>query len=230
MQAQLFAVSLDKPDVNWHTRSSSQVNTSVYVDGLLDVLTIKELSQDLLNNGDEHYPQSQFKPCTNFQGLPVNPDANRQIQKSQFNQVPWIEILVKTFESLFPHLSIHQMWLLHKSTKKDGFQGWHQDMVRDLTETIVINLGSEVNDDELETGKIRSVPGEALCASNANVFQEVDIEYCSFVQGAVAQRSEAMEKKNCKQEQNTMKAMKQCGKAAMDSGCGVGAIVSLKVD
>jgi hypothetical protein len=39
-----------------------------------------------------------------------------------------------------------------------------------------------------------------------------------------------MEKKNCKQEQNTMKAMKQCGKAAMDSGCGVGAIVSLKVD
>ncbi len=101
MQAQLFAVSSDKPDVNWHTRSSSQVNTSVYVDGILDVLTIKELSQDLLNNGDEHYPQSQFKPCTNFQGLPVNPDANRQIQKSQFNQVPWIEILVKTFESLF---------------------------------------------------------------------------------------------------------------------------------
>ena len=61
---------------------------------------------------------------------------------------------MKTFESLFPHLSIHQMWLLHKSTKKDGFQGWHQDMVRDLTETIVINLGSEVNDDELEMGNI----------------------------------------------------------------------------
>ncbi len=39
-----------------------------------------------------------------------------------------------------------------------------------------------------------------------------------------------MEKKNCKQEQNATKAMKQCGKAAMDSGCRVGAIVSLKVD
>jgi hypothetical protein len=46
------------------------------------------------------------------------------------------------------------MWLLHKSTQKDGFQGWHQDMDRDLTETIVINLGSEMNDDELEMGNI----------------------------------------------------------------------------
>jgi len=182
------------------------------------VSTIKELSQDLLNNWDEHYPLSQFKPCTDFQGLPVNPDAKRQIQNNQFNQVPLIEILVKTFESLFPHLSIQQVRLLCKSTQNDGFQGWHQDMVRDLTETIVINLGSEANDDELETGKIQLVPGDAVSASNSNVFEEEDIEDCSFVQGAVAQRSHAMEKKNCKQEQNAMK------------GCGVGAIVSLKVE
>jgi hypothetical protein len=160
----------------------------------------------------------------------VNPNANRQIQKNQFNQVSMIEILVKTVKSLFPHLSIHQVWLLHKSTQNNGFQGWHQVMVRDLTETIVINLGNEMNDDELEMGKIRSVPGEALCASNSNVFEEEDIEDCSFVQGAVALWSDAMVKKNCKQEQNAMKAMKQCGKAAMDSGCGLGTIVFLKVD
>jgi hypothetical protein len=106
VQAQLFAVSSNRPDVNQHTRSSSQVNTSNYLHGSLDVSTNKELSQDLLNNWDEHYLLSQFKPCTDFQGLPVHPDANRQIQRNQFNQVPLIKILVKTLESLFPHLSI----------------------------------------------------------------------------------------------------------------------------
>ena len=49
-----------------------------------------ELSQDLLNNWDEHYPLSKFKLCKEFQGLKINPDAIRQIKKSQFNQVPLI--------------------------------------------------------------------------------------------------------------------------------------------
>ena len=52
------------------------------------------------------------------------------------------------------------------------------------------------------------VPGEAVSASNSNVFEEEDIEDCSFVKGTVAQMSYAMEKKNHKQEQNTMKTMK----------------------
>ncbi len=39
-----------------------------------------------------------------------------------------------------------------------------------------------------------------------------------------------MEKKNCKQEESAIKAMKMCGKAALDSGIGIGALVSLKVD
>ncbi len=39
-----------------------------------------------------------------------------------------------------------------------------------------------------------------------------------------------MEKKNCKQEESAIKAMKICGKAALDSGIGIGALVSLKVD
>jgi hypothetical protein len=109
MQAQLFAVSSDKPDVDWHTYSFLQVKTSDYVHGILDLLTIIELCQDLLNNWDEHYLVSQFKPCKEFQGLKVNQDANQQIQKSQFNQVPLIKKLVKTFKSLFPHLSINQV-------------------------------------------------------------------------------------------------------------------------
>ena len=37
-------------------------------------------------------------------------------------------------------------------------------------------------------------------------------------------------RKNCKQEESAIKAMKICGKAALDSGVGIGALVSLKVD
>ena len=43
-------------------------------------------------------------------------------------------------------------------------------------------------------------------------------------------RKEAMEKKNRKQEEYAIKAMKMCGKAAVDSGIGIGTLVSLKVD
>jgi hypothetical protein len=39
-----------------------------------------------------------------------------------------------------------------------------------------------------------------------------------------------MAKKNCKQEESAIKAMKLCGKAALESGVGIGALVSLKVD
>jgi hypothetical protein len=43
-------------------------------------------------------------------------------------------------------------------------------------------------------------------------------------------RREAMEEKNCKQEESAIKAMKICGQAALESGVGIGALVSLKVD
>jgi hypothetical protein len=40
-----------------------------------------------------------------------------------------------------------------------------------------------------------------------------------------------MEKKNCKQEESAIKAIKICGQAALESGVGIGALVSLlKVD
>jgi hypothetical protein len=39
-----------------------------------------------------------------------------------------------------------------------------------------------------------------------------------------------MEKKNWKQEESAIKAMKICGQAALESGVGIGALVSLKVD
>jgi hypothetical protein len=36
--------------------------------------------------------------------------------------------------------------------------------------------------------------------------------------------------KNCKQEESAIKSMKLCGKAALESGVVIGALVSLKVD
>jgi len=57
-------------------------------------------------------------------------------------------------------------------------------------------------------------PGEALCASNSSELEEENIGEEYFVQGAVTLWSDAMYMKNFKQEENAMKAMKQCGKAA----------------
>jgi hypothetical protein len=39
-----------------------------------------------------------------------------------------------------------------------------------------------------------------------------------------------MEKKNCKQEESAIKAMKVFGQDALENGVGIGALVSLKVD
>jgi hypothetical protein len=121
----------------------------------------------------------------------VNQDANRQIQKSQFNQVPLIEILVKTFKSLFLHLFINHVWLLCKSTQNDIFQGWNQDIVTHWTQTIVINFRSAVNDDELEMGNVWSLPAEALCSSNSSELNE---------EREVTLRSHAILRKNPEEE------------------------------
>ena len=43
-------------------------------------------------------------------------------------------------------------------------------------------------------------------------------------------RDDAMAKRNRKQESQAIKAMKQCGRAALTAGAGIGAVVSLKVD
>ena len=43
-------------------------------------------------------------------------------------------------------------------------------------------------------------------------------------------QAKAMEKKNIRQKASAMKEMKRCGIAAMESGAGPGAVVTLKVD
>jgi hypothetical protein len=89
--------------------------------------------------------------------------------------VPLIKKLVKTFENLYTHISINQVWLLWKSKPGDDFQGWHQDMVEHITNTVVINLGSEDNANDLETGQIRSINDEGLHVSTSNQLEKRDI-------------------------------------------------------
>jgi len=39
-----------------------------------------------------------------------------------------------------------------------------------------------------------------------------------------------MAERNCTQESQALKAMKQCGRAVQAAGAGIGAVVSIKVD
>ncbi len=61
-----------------------------------------------------------------------------------------------------------------------------------------------------------------------NIQQSKGVNISGNKEGIV--HKDAMEKKNCRQEEYAIKAMKVCGKAAVDSGIGIGALVSLKVD
>jgi len=83
----------------------------------------------------------------------VDRTSNRQIYKKHFTQVPLLKNLVDTFETMFPYLSVDLVWLLRKSKEGDGFQGWHKDfsLGKQITKTIVINVGSKERDNEETT-------------------------------------------------------------------------------
>jgi hypothetical protein len=116
----------------------------------LDESTLSELRDDLINNWEILYSNPDYRPCKNFSGGPVDRASNRQIYKKHFNQVPLVENLVDTFETMLPYLSVNLVWLLHKSKEGDGFQGWRKDfyMGGRITKTIVINVGSKVMNNE----------------------------------------------------------------------------------
>jgi hypothetical protein len=79
----------------------------------------------------------------------------RQIYKKHFTEVPLLKnLMVNTFETMFPYLSVDLVWLLCKTKESDGFQGWHKDfsLGQRITKTIVINVGSKERDNEETTG------------------------------------------------------------------------------
>ncbi len=138
------------------------------------------------------------------------------------------------FQEIFCHLTITQVWLLRKSKSGNGFQGWHQDKLTEITNTIMVNLGRSNDDrnnqeDEMGQSNANNMPAQTNDdMDNNNNQQNVGGNISGNKEGIVCR--EAMEKKNHKQEESAIKAMKICGKAALDSGVGIGALVSLKVD
>ncbi len=124
--------------------------------------------------------------------------------------------------------------MLRKSKSGNGFQGWYQNKLTGITNTILVNLGGsddDRNDDEGKMGQSNAyyVPAQTNDAmDNNNNQQNVGGNISGNKEGLVC--TEAMEKKNRKEEEFAIKAMKICVQALLDSGVGIGALVSLKVD
>jgi hypothetical protein len=153
IQAQLFCAPTEYSNVLRLPRSIMKEEGKDVTRGHLDMSTLFELRDDLINNWDIHYSNPKYCPCKHFSGGPVDRTSNRQIYKEYFTQVPLLKNLVDTFESMFPYLFVDLIWLLCKSKEGDGFQGWHKDFLlgKQITKTIVINVGSKERDNEETT-------------------------------------------------------------------------------
>jgi hypothetical protein len=89
----------------------------------------------------------------------------------------------------------------------DEFQGWHQDKLTGITNTIVVSLGDSgdiSNEVDEETGQQKTL------MDYNNIQQSEGVNISGNKEGIV--RKEAMKKKNCKQEEYAIKAMKLCEK------------------
>jgi hypothetical protein len=64
--------------------------------------------------------------------------------------LPLVQQLVTLFETIHHELEIESVWFIKKSRRGDGFQRWHQDLVRNGTTvaTIVVNIDSVDKEDE----------------------------------------------------------------------------------
>jgi hypothetical protein len=88
----------------------------------LDESTLSELRDDLINNWEILYSNTEYQPCKKKSGVPVDRASNSQIYKKYFNQVPLLKNLVDTFENMLPYLSVNMVWLLRKSKEVMGFR------------------------------------------------------------------------------------------------------------
>ncbi len=85
--------------------------------GCLDESTLSELrGDDLINNWEILYSNTEYQPCKKKSGVPVDRASNRQIYKKHFNQVPLLKNLVDTFETTSETVLCPILWginLLH---------------------------------------------------------------------------------------------------------------------
>ncbi len=100
----------------------------------------------------------------------------------------------------------------------------------------MVYLGGSDNDNKVEEDDMQKSLANNVSAQSKDAMgnkynnSEEDDGANIIINKEAAVRKEAMEKQNCKQETSAIKAMKVCGRAALESGVGIGALVSLKVD
>ncbi len=141
--AQLFATpSSDIGNTKRFNRRNSQMST----DSQGQLSALNGLVEDLFLEWDHKYSADQFPPASKFLGR-VDKAKNRHIRKHQIHLLPKIERLVLSIEEKFKDITVDSVWLIKKTKQDDGFQEWHQDMKTKITTTIVVNVGSGVDED-----------------------------------------------------------------------------------
>jgi hypothetical protein len=145
--AQLFATpSSDIRSTQRSNRRNSQMSTYSHD----QLSTLNGLGEDLYLEWDGKYSADQFPPASKFLG-PVDKAKNRHIVNHQIHLLPKIERLVLSFQEKFNDITVDSVWLIKKTKQDDGFQEWHQDMKTKITRTIVVNVGSGVEEDKMST-------------------------------------------------------------------------------
>ncbi len=215
---------------DYHAHSQKRKNTLKAIwanQRLLNLVMI------LYTTGIPSTPMNCIHHAQKFDG-DVDKEFNRHILCNKFHQLPLLKNLVNTFEKLYPYLSIDMVWLLIKSKPSAGFQRWHKDFIlgHKITKTNVVNLFTIKRCDLLggpdcffnirDNDEGNKAKEQSLEDDNNNSLSQNSSAHLRHV--------EAMAKKNHKQQTSAVKAMKQCGKAALEAGAGIGVVVSLKVD
>ncbi len=188
-----------------------------------------------MHNWNTTYSLERFGPCKNFNG-PVDKDSNRQIPQTKFHEAPLLNQLVDKFTEMLQYLTIDMVWLIVKSKPGSGFQSWHQDfnLNKKITKTIVINLGavkrsdllggplrevvSENKDNEAKVSARDILGGQMLCGFIKSDSEDNEGNLRAMKGIETERRDDAMAKRNRKQASQTIKAMKQCGRAAQAAG------------
>ncbi len=170
IQAQLFAAPLMGKVIGCLTCSFADKD---FIDGNHDKSIFAELTHDVVTRWDESYPLLEFPTCFKFQDKDVDPIKNRQIPQEKNYMVPLIQELVNRFQEIFCHLTTTKVWLLWKSKSGNGFQGWHQDKLTGITNTIVVNLGGSNDDrnneeDKMGQSNTNNVPAQTNDAMDNN--------------------------------------------------------------
>jgi hypothetical protein len=160
--AQLFCIPSTNREVRITTRSTSarhpitgdelRIAKDEFISGAIPKEDIQVLTEVLVDEDgwEEMLGYKEYRPApTKFQGIPIDYNSNRQIEKEHFHKLPEIEKLVKIFEEKFEDITVAQVWLIRKSSTESGFQGWHQDKVGLQTKTIVVNVGSAAGDPDV---------------------------------------------------------------------------------